>query len=242
MKLGPILCVAGGLICAVMLHLGFILFGGIFFMKHKEDHATLREVDLVSAEEEAKKEEKPEEETPAEKPPEMEDQAEEPPDSAELLKNLDQIPNATPALEAASLEAIEAALNGQGGGGDFSEAVSFASGGRIGGLGKPGGAMAEKLESAFSLSEIDQKPRAVFQASPVYPAQLRGKKIEGVVTVIFVVDSGGKVASPRVEKSNHDAFNKPAVDAVKQWKFEPAVRGGQRVPCKMRVPIRFPAS
>jgi protein TonB len=228
MKLAPIL----GVVCAVLLHLGFILFGGILFMKHEEEHATLREVDLVSAEEEAKEEQKPEEETPAEKPPEMEDQDEQPPDAAELLKDLDQTPTATPALEAASLSAIEDALNGAGGGGDFSEAVSFASGGRIGGLGKPGGAMEEKLESAFSLSEIDQKPRAVFQASPVYPAQLR----------IFVVDSGGKVASPRVEKSNHDAFNKPAVDAVKQWKFEPAVRGGQRVPCKMRVPIRFPAS
>jgi protein TonB len=71
---------------------------------------------------------------------------------------------------------------------------------------------------------------------------MRGKSLEGVVTVIFVVDSSGKVAGPRVEKSSHAEFDRPALDAVKQWKFEPAVKGGQRVACKMRVPIRFPPS
>ena len=35
------------------------------------------------------------------------------------------------------------------------------------------------------------------------------------------------------------AFERPALDAVRQWKFEPGLKGGQRVGCKMRVPIRF---
>jgi protein TonB len=56
------------------------------------------------------------------------------------------------------------------------------------------------------------------------------------------VEASGKVADPRVEKSTHTAFDKPALDAVKQWKFEPAVKAGQRVACKMRVPIRFQPS
>ena len=34
-------------------------------------------------------------------------------------------------------------------------------------------------------------------------------------------------------------LEKPAVDAVKQWKFEPGVKGGERVACRMRVGIRF---
>ena len=56
------------------------------------------------------------------------------------------------------------------------------------------------------------------------------------------MDASGKVADPRVEKSNNAAFEKPALDAVRKWKFEPAVKGGQRVSCKMRVPIRFQPS
>ena len=99
------------------------------------------------------------------------------------------------------------------------------------------GVLDEDLEKAFSLADIDQKPRAIFQAAPVYPAGKRA--LEVVVSVVFVVDTTGKVTNPRVEKSTDPAFEKPAVDAVKQWKFEPAVKAGQRVSCKMRVPIRF---
>jgi protein TonB len=169
----------------------------------------------------------------------LEADAEKPPDAAELVKSLEPAPvNDAPALDAASLSAIEAALNGQTGGGEFGEALSFASGGRIGGTGKPG-AVGESVETAFSMAEIDQKPRPIFQGAPMYPAELRGKKIEGSVSVIFVVDATGKVTDPRVEKSDHPAFDKPALAAVRQWKFEPAVKGGKRVPCKMRQPIRF---
>jgi protein TonB len=71
---------------------------------------------------------------------------------------------------------------------------------------------------------------------------MRGRKVEGVVSILFVVDSSGRVSGPRVEKSTHAAFEKPALDAVRQWRFEPAVKGGQRVACKMRVPIRFQPS
>jgi len=228
-----------GIACAVLLHAGVLLFGGIFFMDKKKDHGTLQEVDLVSAE--AVKQEKKKDEPREVKHEEIEAQAEAPPDAAELLKSLDVAPmDNTPALEAASLGAIDAALSGQGGGGDFGEALSFASGGRIGGTGIAGG-QTDKLEQAFSMAEIDQKPRAVFQESPAFPAEMRGKKIEGLVTVLFVVDAAGKVEEIRVEKSSASAFEAPALAAVKKWKFEPGVRAGQRVASKMRVTIRFPA-
>ncbi len=223
-----------GIACAIVLHVGFILFGGLLFLNHKKDHGTLQQVELLSEDIAAEKEKPNEQET--EKTEEME--TEQAPDASEIIRNL-ELSAATnaPELEAASLSAIEAALSGQaGGGGDFAEALSFSSGGRIGGMGKAG-ALDDSLEKAFSLAEIDQKPRAIFQAAPVYPAGKRS--LEVVVNVVFVVDQTGKVANPRVERSTDPAFEKPAVDAVKQWKFEPAIKAGQRVSCKMRVPIRF---
>jgi protein TonB len=230
-----------GIVCAVVFHTGVILFGGILFNSEKENHGTLQQVDLLDAQDAAKEKEKekPKDKT-VEKKDELKAETEKPPDATELARDLDVSPvNDAPALDAASLSSIEAALNGQGaGGGDFAEALSFASGGRIGGMGKPGGAE-DGAEGAFSLAEIDQKPRAVYQVPPSYPSELRGKKVEGVVTIIFVVDAEGKVANPRVEKSTDHAFEDPAMTAVRRWKFEPAVRAGQRVACKMRVPIRF---
>lgn len=226
-----------GIICAVVLHVGFILFGGLLFISDKKDHGTLQQVELLSEDDISAEKQIPKEPEP-EMSEEMETETEKPPDAAEMMRNLELSAAANaPELEAASLSAIEAALSGQaGGGGDFTDALSFSSGGRIGGMGK-GGALDESLENAFSLAEIDQKPRAIFQAAPVYPA---GKRtLEVVVSVVFVVDSTGKVTNPRVEKSTDPAFEKPAVDAVKQWKFEPAIKAGKRVSCKMRVPIRF---
>jgi periplasmic protein TonB len=232
-----------GIFCAVGLHAGFILFGGLLFNGDDEDQGTLQEVELISADAAAEEPEKEQEDAQvAEDAEELQVETEEAPDADELIRDLEVSAAVdAPALEAASLSAIEAALSGQGGGGDFAAALDFASGGRIGGKGKAG-VLDATLESAFSLAEIDQKPRAIFQAAPLYPAEMRGKKVEGVVTLIFVVDAAGKVTGPRVEKSTHPAFDKPALDAVAQWKFEPAVKAGQRVGCKMRVPIRFQQS
>jgi protein TonB len=230
--------VLGFFFLAILLHGGFILFGGLLFFHSKKDQGTLQQVELLSADDAKKEEDKPEDPTPDE----IKTEDEKPPDAAELVRNMDQpVVNDAPALDAASLGAIEAALNGQSGGGDFGQSLDFASGGRIGGTGKAGG-MNDQLDNAFSLAEIDQKPRATFQTAPLYPSEMRGKKVEGVVNILFVVDASGKVVNPRVEKSTAVPFEKPALEAVRKWKFEPAIKGGQRVACKMRVPIRFQPS
>ena len=230
-----------GFVCAVVAHALVLLFGGVFFLGDEQAAPTFQEVELLDAAD-VEQEEKEAEATSAEESA-LQTEPEAPPDSAELLRELAIPANVdAPALEAMSLGAIEAALDGQGGGaGEFADAFSFTSGGRIGGTGKAG-VLEEKLDEAFGMAEIDQKPRAVFQSAPLYPSELRGKKVEGVVTLIFVVDASGKVSQPRVEKSTHPAFEKPAIDAVKQWKFEPAVKAGQRVGCRMRLPIRFQPS
>lgn len=230
-----------GILGAVLLHAFILLFGGLLFPTCRPEEDSVQQVELLGAEDPSTKadEKKPDEQ---EDPEELEAETEAPPDAAEMIKNLETPASIdAPALEAASLSAIEQALNGQGGVGDFGDSLSFASGGRIGGTGT-GGGMADAVEGAFSLAEIDQKPRVVFQTSPRQPPELRGKKIEGAVTVIFVVDTAGKVINARVEKSNHPAFEGPALEAIRQWKFEPALRGGARVNCSMRQPFRFPPS
>lgn len=228
-----------GLVGAVIVHILILLFGGIFFMHDDEAVDKTREVELLSETDGEKKKEdekKPEEQ----KAEEIKEEVEDLPDASEVARSLEPSPvNDAPALAEASLAAIEQALNGQGsGGGDFGAMMDFNSGGVIGGKGT-GGLGAEKIDEAFSLAEIDQSPRKVYHIDPAYPGELRGKRVEGTASVIFIVDPSGKVSSPRIEKSAHPAFAKPALDAVKQWKFEPGLKGGQRVACRMRVSIRF---
>jgi protein TonB len=231
-----------GILVAVLLHAGFLLFGGLIVGTHEEAKAKSGPVEILPEEtklEDEKKKEEPEEKKPEDQ---VEQETEEVPDAAEMIRSLEvSAAAAAPELEAASLSAIEAALSGQAGGGDFVDTVSFASGGRIGGTAKAG-SLEQKIENAFNMAEIDQKPRATVQGPPTYPSEMRGKKVEGLVSVIFVVDASGKVTNPKVEKSSHPAFERPALEAVRQWRFEPGLKGGERVNCKMRVPIRFQKS
>ncbi|HEX6853181.1 MAG TPA: energy transducer TonB [Candidatus Polarisedimenticolaceae bacterium] len=239
-----------GLFAAIVVHGFILLFGGLLFPRHEaEDAKVVREVDLIS--EEARDEEKKDAEQQEPAPEQAEEAAEEPME-AEVNRPPEAAPDpaasvtdAAPALEALSLDALEGMLSGSAGGeaGDFAESASLASGGRIGGTGAPGaGAEAERaVEEIFSMAELDQRPRPLAQASPVYPVELRKRKVEGVVYVLFVVDDGGKVVDPKVERATDPGFERPAIEAVRQWRFEPATRAGKRVAVRMRIPIRFSA-
>ncbi|QHI70043.1 energy transducer TonB [Tichowtungia aerotolerans] len=95
------------------------------------------------------------------------------------------------------------------------------------------------LNSVFSMADLDQKPRVIYQPGPTFTKQVR-RKAPGTVYIIFVVDQRGRVINPAVQKSTDPVFTKPALAAVKQWKFEPGKRNGKAVRFRMRVPITFP--
>jgi len=137
-----------------------------------------------------------------------------------------------PAVDAQPLDLsqLELALNpGDGGfgGGDFSINLEGVTGN------------SDEVDAIFSLSDLDQKPRIVYQPAPIYPPELARKGMQGTVYVLFIVDKTGRTRDLKVQKSTHPAFNEPAIRAVKQWKFEPGKRKGQSVQFRMRVPITF---
>jgi protein TonB len=224
-------------IAAVILFALFlvIVVGGILFpvaeLKKKPKEEPEQELDISNLK-------KPEEEQKVEQ--EVEEQKE-PPPPAPIMENVaiaaPQMDDA-PALSPMSLSDLESALAPGGGAGMFGGGGGGFQSGRIGGRGGGGGPGAD-MEQAFSMADLDQKPRAVYQPTPVYPAALRSRKIEGVVSIIFVVGADGRVANAKVEKSTDPAFDKPALDAVRKWKFEPGVKEGRKVSFKMRAPIRF---
>jgi len=228
---------------ALFAHAAILLFGGLLFFGNQEEQKkkpAIEEVDLVVAEEDAKKKEEPQVE-----PAEAEQQ------EAEALQEADQMPDlhelttldaaaAAPALDAMSLSALSDALSateGAGSAGFYADSVSLGSGGRIGGEGTA--LEGSALDKVFSMTDLDQKPRPIYQAAPNYPFELRRRKVEGSVQLMFVVNEEGRVVDASVEKATNPEFERAAMDAVRQWKFEPAVRSGKKVPCRMRVPLRF---
>lgn len=156
---------------------------------------------------------------PPEEEPEEEPEPEEPPP---------ELQEEAPPLDLAQLEL---ALNpGMGGGfmaGDFEVKLNTGPGG------------GDNLDELFSMADLDQKPRVVYQPGPILTAKLRNKA-PGTVYVLFIVDKDGRVVNPKVQKSTDPVFDTPALTAVKKWKFEPGKRKGQPVRFRMRVPITFP--
>ncbi len=95
------------------------------------------------------------------------------------------------------------------------------------------------VDALFSVADLDQEPRVIYQPSPSLTKEAR-RKTPGKVYVVFIVDQQGRVQDPIIQQSSDTVFEKAALNAVKQWKFEPGKRNGQAVRFRMRVPITFP--
>lgn len=119
--------------------------------------------------------------------------------------------------------------------------VALGSGGALAGFGEIRSLTAAEAvqEDTFDVAELEKRPEAVSQVAPTYPEALRKAKVEGVVTLIFVLDETGKVEDPRVENSTRPEFEKPALDAIRKWRFSPGQKDGQAVRTYIRVPLRF---
>ena len=84
-----------------------------------------------------------------------------------------------------------------------------------------------------------EPPVPVRTVSPDYPDELRREGVSGVVMVKCSIDEQGNVTGTVVEKSSNVAFEKPAMAAVKKWKFKPARQDGAPVAIQVSIPIKF---
>lgn len=86
---------------------------------------------------------------------------------------------------------------------------------------------------------VKEAPVPIRTVSPHYPDELRAQSVSGLVMVQVNVDAQGTVADAVVLKSSHDAFNGPAIDALKRWKFKPAREDGKPIAIVITVPVKF---
>ena len=65
---------------------------------------------------------------------------------------------------------------------------------------------------------------------PEYPMRASEDRIEGFVTLRFIVNETGSVEDPEVIRSEPaGVFDKAALRAVMRWKFQPVIRNGKPV-------------
>jgi TonB family protein len=86
-------------------------------------------------------------------------------------------------------------------------------------------------------------PRKLHDVAPVYPSSMREAGREGVVPVEAVIGTDGSVTSVRVLSAEvHPDFAIAAVEAVRQWTFDPTLLNGAPVEVRMTVSVEFTLS
>ncbi|MGB0334968.1 MAG: energy transducer TonB [Opitutales bacterium] len=81
----------------------------------------------------------------------------------------------------------------------------------------------------FDISDLDKKPTTVKQVAPLFPVEARRRGLSGYAVAQFIIDQRGGVRDVIIISSSDSVFNKPTIEAIRQWKFTPGEKGGRIV-------------
>jgi len=85
----------------------------------------------------------------------------------------------------------------------------------------------------------DVKPaKLISSVPPIYPALAKNQHVAGNVLVDALIDSTGHVTTMKVV-SGPTLLHQAAMDALGQWKYQPAILDGKPVPMHLTVTIQF---
>ena len=82
-------------------------------------------------------------------------------------------------------------------------------------------------------------PQAVSAPDPDYTEEARRAKRQGTCVLWLIVDSSGRPRDIRVVRGLGFGLDAKALEAVKQWKFQPALKDGKPVDVQISVNIDF---
>jgi protein TonB len=82
-------------------------------------------------------------------------------------------------------------------------------------------------------------PEVIFKVEPEFSEEARKAKFMGVVTVNLVVDTKGLPENVRVIRGVGMGLDEKALEAVRQYRFKPAMENGKPVPVQVNVEVNF---
>jgi TonB family protein len=82
-------------------------------------------------------------------------------------------------------------------------------------------------------------PRVLENPSPDYSEEARKAKYQGTVVLWLIVDANGKPRDVRVARSLGMGLDQKAIEAVRLWRFQPALKDGSPVAVQINVEVNF---
>jgi TonB family protein len=148
--------------------------------------------------------------------------------------------NHLPNLGTASAPVMPSAppSNGVGSGGG----IGSGSGGGVGighGAGVGAGSGGGIGGGVYKVGGGVSAPTVVSSPDPEYTEEARQAKKTGTVVLTMVVDEQGHPLDPRVVRGLGFGLDAKALDAVRQWRFQPALKDGRPVNVQISVEVEF---
>jgi protein TonB len=82
-------------------------------------------------------------------------------------------------------------------------------------------------------------PVVIYQVDPEFSEEARKAKFSGNVEVYLIVDQNGNPSHVRVVRGVGMGLDEKAVDAVRQYKFKPAMQNGKAVAVDLYIDVNF---
>jgi protein TonB len=128
--------------------------------------------------------------------------------------------------------------NGTGAGGG----IGSGSGGGVGSGTGPGFGPGEGGGTGGGVFHVGggvSPPHTIYAPEPEFSEEARKAKYQGVCTLGLIVGTDGRPSNIRVLSSLGMGLDEKAIEAVKNWKFEPAMKDGHPVRVEIAVEVDF---
>lgn len=86
--------------------------------------------------------------------------------------------------------------------------------------------------------KVAQAPKRIVNVQPIYPQEAKDAKITGVVAIEMTIGVDGSVAEAWVTQSV-PMLDEAALEAVRQWRFEPTLLNGSPVAVRASTVVSF---
>ena len=83
-----------------------------------------------------------------------------------------------------------------------------------------------------------KEPKKLRNVNPVYPDIARQARVQGIVILQCTINPQGKVSKIEILRGI-PLLDQAAIDAVRQWEYEPTLLNGIPVPVIMTVTVNF---
>lgn len=88
-------------------------------------------------------------------------------------------------------------------------------------------------------NQVTRLPKVAKEVKATYPEEAKQARVDGPVNLEILIDRTGKVREVKMLSGPGFGLNESAIEAVKQFEFQPALRGSDSVAVKIRYTYRF---